>query len=293
VPPKQSQRKVIRYTGKRFTAPVVCMCGSTRFKSTWINEYARLTDEGNIVLSVGRFMSPVEQSELKDLKAKLDDLHKRKIDLCDWVWVLDVNGYVGDSTRSEIAYAEKIGRPIRYLSHEFPDYVEPPYEVAVLKAQLEEAEKDTLREIDNRDRLEADLLAMAHQVGELFDIELRDGEEAFHAAEILNGEYVYGPDSDVVHRKDVDGLKDKLAKMSASASLLKTLRAYQEIIETFPGAQVTADIVDKSENPFIKVEVAGPFTADELNDALRKARSIVIKHDAHHVIAGFVVTPTD
>jgi hypothetical protein len=48
-------------------------------------------------------------------KVALDELHKRKIDLADEVLVLNVGGYIGSSTRSEIEYAEKLGRPVRYL----------------------------------------------------------------------------------------------------------------------------------------------------------------------------------
>jgi hypothetical protein len=112
----------------RFTAPIVCMCGSTRFKQAWIAENTRLTLAGNIVLAVGMFGHADGQMaalETNGSKIRLDDLHKRKIDLCDWVWVIDVNGYIGVSTRSEIAYAEKLGKPVRYLSQEFPEYVEP------------------------------------------------------------------------------------------------------------------------------------------------------------------------
>ncbi len=45
----------------------------------------------------------------------LDDMHKRKIDMADEIFVINVGGYVGDSTRSEIAYAEAHGKPVRYL----------------------------------------------------------------------------------------------------------------------------------------------------------------------------------
>lgn len=109
----------------RFTAPIVCICGSTRFKQSWITENARLTGEGNIVLAVGLWGHHERQYPNEKTKAMLDDLHKRKIDLCDWVWVIDVGGYIGDSTRSEIEHAEQLGRPVRYLSQEFPDYEEP------------------------------------------------------------------------------------------------------------------------------------------------------------------------
>ena len=49
-------------------------------------------------------------------KAMLDELHKRKIDLADEILVLDVDGYIGDSTRSEIEYAKTHGKSILYLS---------------------------------------------------------------------------------------------------------------------------------------------------------------------------------
>lgn len=51
-------------------------------------------------------------------KTALDELHKRKIDLADYVYVIDVNGYIGESTRSEIEYATRHGIPIRYLSEQ-------------------------------------------------------------------------------------------------------------------------------------------------------------------------------
>lgn len=123
----------------RFTAPIVCICGSTRFKQSWITENARLTREGNIVLAVGLWGHHERQYPDEKTKAMLDDLHKRKIDLCDWVWVLDVGGYIGDSTRSEIEYAERLGRPVRYLSQEFPGYEEP---VDPLRERVGELEAD-------------------------------------------------------------------------------------------------------------------------------------------------------
>jgi hypothetical protein len=128
---EQEQRETVeRLTQERdearakFTVPVVCMCGSTRFKQTWIAENARLTGDGQIVLSVGLWGHHERVYPDAETKVQLDELHKRKIDLCDWVWVLDVNGYIGESTRSEIEYAKSLGREIRYLSKEFPGYIE-------------------------------------------------------------------------------------------------------------------------------------------------------------------------
>lgn len=98
--------------------PIVCLCGSTRFIDTFQSEYGRLTDEGNIVLSVGRVVPQSEQALGSERKVALDALHLRKIDLCDRVLVLNVGGYVGPSTRREIAYAKAHSKPVDLL---YPD----------------------------------------------------------------------------------------------------------------------------------------------------------------------------
>ncbi len=51
-------------------------------------------------------------------KEMLDDMHKRKIDMADEIYVINVGGYIGESTRSEIEYAKNIGRGVRYLEEE-------------------------------------------------------------------------------------------------------------------------------------------------------------------------------
>jgi len=99
---------------------IIVLCGSTRFKDEWYEQGRRLTHEGAIVLSVGDLdtSSAARRDNVaidSDLKVRLDDLHKRKIDLADEVLILNVGGYIGESTRSEIEHATKIGRPITYL----------------------------------------------------------------------------------------------------------------------------------------------------------------------------------
>jgi hypothetical protein len=98
---------------------ITVLCGSTRFFETFRRENLRLTMEGHIVLSVGcdtksdGDLFGVEDTDA--LKVGLDDLHKRKIDLADRVLVLNVGGYIGSSTASEIEYADKLGKPVAYL----------------------------------------------------------------------------------------------------------------------------------------------------------------------------------
>lgn len=97
---------------------IVCLCGSTRFKSAWYEQTKLLTYAGYIVLGVGD-LNPNKPDTNEpidpDLKARLDELHKRKIDLADEVLVLNVGGYIGVSTRSEIEYAVAHGKKVRYL----------------------------------------------------------------------------------------------------------------------------------------------------------------------------------
>ena len=97
---------------------IVCLCGSTRFMGAFFDEGWRFTLEGRIVLSVG-VCKHVEHHGAEalgpDVVEALDELHKRKIDLADHVHILNVGGYIGNSTRSEIEYAEQEGKPITYL----------------------------------------------------------------------------------------------------------------------------------------------------------------------------------
>ncbi len=96
--------------------PVITLCGSTRFKEQFLEAQKRLTLEGNIVISVGLFgHSGDDEVWTEGTKEMLDDMHKRKIDMADEVYVINVGGYIGSSTRSEIEYAKSQGKGIRYL----------------------------------------------------------------------------------------------------------------------------------------------------------------------------------
>ncbi len=102
---------------------VITLCGSTRFKDAFMEAQKRLTLEGNIVISVGLFghsgddevWDGMDEGTVSKTKEMLDDMHKRKIDLSDAIYVINVEGYVGSSTRSEIEYAEAHGKEIWYL----------------------------------------------------------------------------------------------------------------------------------------------------------------------------------
>lgn len=95
---------------------VITLCGSTRFKEEFIKAQKDLTLQGNIVISVGLFgHSGDNEVWTDDTKEMLDDMHKRKIDMADEIFVINVNGYIGESTKSEIEYAKRNGKIVRYL----------------------------------------------------------------------------------------------------------------------------------------------------------------------------------
>ena len=95
---------------------VITLCGSTKFKEEYLNAQKQLTLEGNIVISVGLFGHRGDNEVWSEgTKAMLDDMHKRKIDMADEIFVINVGGYIGESTRSEIEYAKSTGKGVKFL----------------------------------------------------------------------------------------------------------------------------------------------------------------------------------
>ena len=102
---------------------VITLCGSTRFKDDFMRVQKELTLKGNIVISVGLFSHSgddevwdgMDEGTLSKTKEMLDDMHKRKIDMADEIFVINIGGYIGDSTRSEIEYAINTGKKVNYL----------------------------------------------------------------------------------------------------------------------------------------------------------------------------------
>lgn len=116
---------------------VVTLCGSTRFKEAFLQARKELSLQGCIVISVGLFgHSGDEEVGRKGVKEMLDDMHLRKIDIADAIFVVNVGGYVGESTRREIAYARSKGKEVRFLCPEyrlsFPPVIDPRASVLVL-----------------------------------------------------------------------------------------------------------------------------------------------------------------
>lgn len=109
----------------RFNHPIVCLCGSTRFKAEYIAENARLTCAGKVVLTVGVFVH--DTTEGYD-KALLNQVHREKIKISDEVRIINPGGYIGKSTADEIEYAKSLGKSITYL--------EEPKSISVIKCPV-------------------------------------------------------------------------------------------------------------------------------------------------------------
>ena len=105
--------------------PVVTLCGSTRFKDEFMKVQKDLTLKGYIVISVGLFghsgdsevWENMDEGTLTKTKEMLDEMHKRKIDMADEIFVINVGGYIGESTRSEIEYALANNKKVNYLEN--------------------------------------------------------------------------------------------------------------------------------------------------------------------------------
>lgn len=94
---------------------VITLCGSSRFLEVFERQNAELTLRGNVVFSIA-VTSTAQAGELPSAqKGILDAVHLHKIRLSDEILVLNVGGYIGESTRREINFAQKIGRTVRYL----------------------------------------------------------------------------------------------------------------------------------------------------------------------------------
>jgi len=106
-------------------ARIVCLCGSTRFVDTF-NEWRKiLTLEGKIVLSIELVLPQTEREDPQhsnfQAKKMLDELHLRKIDLADEVMILNVGGYIGESTTRELKYAVSLGKSVKFLEQDSAD----------------------------------------------------------------------------------------------------------------------------------------------------------------------------
>ncbi len=123
--------------------PVITLCGSTRFKNDFLKVQKELTLQGYIVISVGLFghsgdnevWDGMGEDAISETKVMLDEMHKRKIDMADEIYVINPGGYLGDSTKSEIIYAHIAGKKIKSLDYINLNVVEDAARERIKKAE--------------------------------------------------------------------------------------------------------------------------------------------------------------
>lgn len=96
---------------------IITLCGSVKFKEEFLKVQEKLTLEGNIVLTPNFLKSIKKEDISKETKEMLDSIHKQKIDMSDEILVINLGGYIGESTRNEIKYAQKNGKKVSYLEN--------------------------------------------------------------------------------------------------------------------------------------------------------------------------------
>lgn len=94
---------------------IITLCGSIKFKTEFMKVQEKLTLEGNIVFTPN-FFNNIKKEEINEkTKKMLDEMHRQKIDMSDEIYVINLDGYIGESTKSEIEYAKAKGKKISYL----------------------------------------------------------------------------------------------------------------------------------------------------------------------------------
>lgn len=94
---------------------IITLCGSIKFKDEFIKVQEKLTLDGNVVFTPNFFTSIKKEQIDEKTKQMLDEMHKQKIDMSDEIYVINFEGYIGESTKSEIEYAKIKGKKISYL----------------------------------------------------------------------------------------------------------------------------------------------------------------------------------
>ena len=95
---------------------VITVCGSYKFKKEMIDIAEKLTLEGNCVLMPNELSRNSKDDYTLEEALMIDKMHKEKIKLSDAILVVNVNGYIGSSTKSEIEYAKNLNKEIMYYT---------------------------------------------------------------------------------------------------------------------------------------------------------------------------------
>lgn len=95
---------------------VITVCGSYKFKKEMVEIAEKMTLEGNCMIMPNDLTKTGKDSYTEDEILMIDKMHKEKIRISDAILVVDVNGYIGNSTKSEIEYAKSLNKEILYYT---------------------------------------------------------------------------------------------------------------------------------------------------------------------------------
>lgn len=115
-----AESRVVELEARRAGPKIITLCGPTRFTSEMLKEAWRLTIAGvivihwNILESKEAFSHGAEAAG-GNVKEIVDGLYLHKVAMADEVRVINVGGYIGESTRAELRHARKLGKPITWL----------------------------------------------------------------------------------------------------------------------------------------------------------------------------------
>ncbi|MDR2834399.1 MAG: hypothetical protein LBV67_11855 [Streptococcaceae bacterium] len=94
-------------------AKVITICGSLKFTKEMQQVSEQLELAGNCVLSV---IYPTKTNYTQEEIALFDQLHRQKIFMSDAIFVVNVNGYIGESTRNEIEFAKSLNKEVQFFT---------------------------------------------------------------------------------------------------------------------------------------------------------------------------------
>lgn len=95
---------------------IITVCGSYKFKKEMSEITEKMALKGNCMLTPIELTKPNKEAYTEDEALMIDKMHKEKIKLSDAILVVNVNGYIGSSTKSEIEFAKKLNKEIIYYS---------------------------------------------------------------------------------------------------------------------------------------------------------------------------------
>lgn len=156
--------------------PIVVLCGSTRFKPEFESEARKLTLQGNFVINLNIFSGYDKYINLSESDISLlKDIQIDKIVLCDILYVINKDGYIGESTKQEIQFAKCLGKTIKYMVH------------PLLNTEITCKNDNSKHIVSNVIEFDTDE-KIAGVLNDNFAVETTDGKY-FHECEILYKEF--------------------------------------------------------------------------------------------------------